>query len=291
MDNLSLYNKHLLKVFKAFVEFCDANDLNYFCCGGTAIGALRHKGMIPWDDDIDVFMPREDFEKILKLKTSAEEKGYSIASFRNGTYNNLFLKFYDMNTTLWEIKEIPFILGVYIDIFPLDTTNDSKEEFLRKFKKRKRLDLTYQITCSNYSFSSIINYYKTGDKKYFYKSILSLFIPKILKTYLQKKLIKIDDEYKKDKGVHLISPYGSYYEKEYLEKEWFKASKKVPFEDFEVKIGVGTHEYLTQIYGNYMKLPPVEKQVSHHYHYYLNLEKGLTMEEVKQEINNNNKNS
>lgn len=285
MDTLSLYNQHLLKVFRAFIEFCDKHNLRYFCCGGTAIGALRHRGIIPWDDDIDVFMPREDFEKLLKLKNVAEKNGYSIASFRNDDYNNLFMKFYDMNTTLWEIKEIPFILGVYIDIFPLDTTNDNKKEFLRKYKKRKRLDLIYQIICSKYSLSSLINYYKIGNKKYFYKSILSMFIPKFLKSYLRKQLIKFDEEYKQDRGEHLISPYGSYYEKEYLNKEWFKEATKVPFGDFQVNIGIGTHDYLTQLYGDYMKLPPIEKQVSHHYHYYLNLEKGLTMKEIEGELN------
>lgn len=282
--NLALYNKQLFEVFSAFIMFCEEHKLNYYCCCGTAIGAVRHQGIIPWDDDIDVFMPRKDFETLLHMKDIAEQKGYSVASIKNGDNYNLFMKFYDKNTALWEIREVPFILGLYIDVFPLDNTNDSKKEFLKKYKRRRRIELLYQLSYSQYTLRGVLGYYMAGNKKYFVKGLTSFFVPSILGKYLRNVLLKIDSGYMNDSGKNLISSYGDYWDKEYLESSWFESAKKVRFEDFEVSIGVGTHEYLTQIYGDYMKLPPTEKQVSHHYHYYLNLDKAMTREEIEIEL-------
>ena len=282
--DVSGYKRKLLQTFKNYISFCERHSLTYYCCGGTALGAIRHKGIIPWDDDIDVFMPRADFEKLYDLKKEIESVGYSVASIKDDTNYNLFMKYYDKNTTLWEIKEVPFISGVYIDIFPLDRTADSKAQFLKKYTKRRRIELLYQLSYSRYAFRDICSYYREKNIKAFKKGVFSLFVPNFMRTYLKNKLIEIDKQYKEDNGPNMISSYGDYWEKEYLDSKWFGAFEKKQFEDFEVSLGTGTHQYLSQVYGNYMQLPPLDKQVTHHFHYYLNLDRGLQMNEIMKEL-------
>lgn len=277
------YKEKLLQTFKAFISFCNSHGLEYYCCGGTAIGAIRHKGIIPWDDDIDVFMQRKDFEKLFALKKEAEEKGYGIASIKDGSNYNLPMKFYDLNTTLWEVKEIPFLSGVFIDVFPIDKTSDNRELFLKKYTKRRRLELLYQLSYSKYTIGGLWKYYQYGNIKALKKGLLSIFIPNIMQNFFRKKLLKIDINYANDNGPQLISPYGDYWGKEYLDYNWFRSSFLTPFEDFEVNLAEGTREYLAQVYGDYMKLPPKEKQVTHHYHYYVNLDKHISFEQIQKE--------
>ena len=93
------------------------------------LGAVRHNDIIPWDDDIDVFMPRKDYEKLINLENDIDKDGFGIISAKNSSSYATFSKIYSKNTTLWEIESIPFVYGVYVDIFPLDETGISKSEF------------------------------------------------------------------------------------------------------------------------------------------------------------------
>jgi len=279
------YKQKLLQTFRAFIDICEEFNLAYFCCGGTALGAVRHQGLIPWDDDIDVFMPRRDYEALLKLQTEIEKRGYHVASMKNGDFYNLFMKFGDMNTTLWEIKEIPLIGSVYIDIFPLDSTNDNVRDFLKKYRKWRRVQLLYQLSISSYSVKDIWYYWKEKDSKKVFKGLASFLVPHAFSSVLRKKLIVIDECFKKDEGENLISPYGDYSEKEYLSKSWFDSFEYLPFEGFQVKVGKGNVDYLKQVYGDFMQLPPKEKQITHHFHYYLNLDRCMSLEDILYDIN------
>lgn len=284
-EQVMQYKQKLLQTFRGFVEFCEEFNLSYFCCGGTALGAVRHQGLIPWDDDIDVFMPRQDYEALLKMQTEIEKRGYHVASMINGDYNNLFMKFSDMNTTLWEIKEIPVIGGVYIDIFPLDSTNDKVKDFVKKYRRWRRIQFFYQLSISSYSVKDILCYWKTGDRKKVIKGLSSFWVPSFFASVLRDKLLAIDDCFKNDSGENIISPYGDYWEKEYLARSWFSSFEYLTFEGFQVRVGNGNKEYLRQVYGDFMQLPPKEKQVTHHSHYYLNLERRMSLEEILNDIN------
>lgn len=278
------YLKVLFKTFEAFINTCEKYDLRYFCAGGTVLGAVRHGNIIPWDDDIDVFMPRKDYEKIIALNSEISKGDYGVISAHNTENSATFAKFYSKNTTLWELKEIPFVYGLYIDIFPLDETDDDLDTFLSKYMKLRNAQRKYQLCQMRFDVKDIIKYYRLGDKKYFYKGILSWFFPRILKSHYRKHLLDCESLFigKEGTGHHMVCPYGEYFKKEYQEKSWYDDYALLPFGSLQVRVPKDYDAFLKHVYGDYMKLPPKEKQVSHHYHYFLDLDKGLTLDEVKE---------
>lgn len=278
------YKNNLYRILKYFISFCEKNELTYCCATGTMLGAVRHHDIIPWDDDIDVFMPRKDYEELLTLSPEMEADGFRVISAKTSYSFATFAKIYNKDTTLWELESIPFVYGVYIDIFPLDETSLPKAEFIKNYRLFRNLFRKYQLSQMKFSALRLYNDIKDKDNKMIIKGIASLFIPSFLSGYFRKKIIQFEKRVSKDKGEYLVSYYGDYWEREYFDKKWFESYLDVPFSDFTVKIPIGYHEYLTNVYGDYMKFPPVEKRVSHHYHYYLNLDKGMTIDEVQKEI-------
>ena len=106
----SRYKEILLKTMKAFIAFCKEHDIEYMAAYGTILGTIRHKGLIPWDDDIDVFMTRENYEKFLQFKKDVFKTGYEIIDKNDKGYYLPFAKFCDANSTIWEKKEIACFL-------------------------------------------------------------------------------------------------------------------------------------------------------------------------------------
>ena len=137
MNNSEIeYKKKLLETFKAFDAFCRKHDINYYAAYGTLIGAVRHKGLIPWDDDIDVLMLPDDYNKFCSYRGNVDGH-YDIVDSRDENYWLLTLaKFVDMNTTLWEMEEYPCVTGVYIDIFPLyENDHDQAVKLKTQYEK------------------------------------------------------------------------------------------------------------------------------------------------------------
>lgn len=291
LDKLSIeqYKRHLLRLFERFIAFCDEHSLNYFCAGGTMLGAVRHHGLIPWDDDIDLFMMRKDYEKLISLQPELSKRGIGLEGIQCNMDFAVFLKLWDMRTTLWEIEEIPYVYGVFIDIFPLDYSDDSLSQFLVKYKKRRLLSHFYQLSHMRFDLKSLKNRLIQKDFKFVVKDILSLFVPHFLSGYIRTLILREDERNQKERGCNIASYYGDYWEREYLKKEWFDNTILVDFDNLKVKIPVGFDEYLSQIYDDYMKLPPIEKRITHHYHFYLNLDKGMTIGEVMEEMDDINK--
>lgn len=275
------FRYHLYRILKYFISFCEKNELTYCCATGTMLGAVRHHDIIPWDDDIDVFMPRKDYEKLLTIAHEMERDDFKVISARNSSSFATFAKIYCKDTTLWEFESIPFVYGVYIDIFPLDETSITKSEFMKKYCYFRNLFRKYQLSQMRFSLKRFIAHIREKDKKMAIKDLLSIMFPTWLADYYRKKIIKFEAERSLEHGDHLVSYYGDYWGREYFEKTWFDSYVDLPFSDFTVKVPSGYHDYLTNVYGDYMKFPPVEKRVSHHYHYYLNMDKHLEMEDIK----------
>ena len=281
------YKKHLYRILKFFISICEKHNLTYCCATGTMLGAVRHNDIIPWDDDVDVFMPRKDYEQLLTIAEEIESDGFGLISAKNCFSYATFAKLYNKNTTLWEMESIPFVYGVYIDIFPLDETDDDRKTFRKKYRYFRNLFRKYQLSQMKFSLKRLLRNIKEGDTKMALKDLLSIFVPACMSDHYRMKIVQFEKEAASGVGNHLVSYYGDYWEKEYFDKKWFEDFTNMPFSDFKVIVPKGYHEYLTNVYGDYMKFPPVEKRASHHYHYYLNMDKGMGIEEVRKVMKRN----
>ena len=291
--DIEKYKRVLFDTMKSFMRICEQKNLQYFGSGGTVLGAVRHHGIIPWDDDIDVYMPRKDYNEFIKLKGVINESGYEICTIDDDGYYLPYAKFCNTNTTIWERAEFPFIIGVFIDVFPLDECNGKIDEM-------KSLRNTYGKFVTKYLFSirnTSLKEITTLCKEKHYRKAFSF-----LRKYLINKCIFGPDKYKKKifeyekyfqslKGDYLLYFFCTYkVEKEIYKKEWFDDYVLLPFEDFQIRVCKGYKEYLTQLFGDYMTPPKVEMRVSRHFHYYVNLEHRLSLEEVQAiKKQNNNK--
>lgn len=248
------FKEQILHVFKFTVRFLEQHGLRYVACGGTVLGAVRHRDFIPWDDDIDIYMPRKDYERLLDLKQEARREGFDVLSLRDKGYYLPFAKVSDMHTTLWEQKEFPFVMGVYVDIFALDNFSCSDEEL---------------TTIQRKSLKKFYNYQKTLNP---------LLRP--LRSFMLKRFLNYQSWYSSfdgDKTVCVTQWAGHIFK-----REWFEDVVSLPFGDTTVIVPKDYDGYLTCLYGDYMTLPPIEKRVSEHNHFYLNFDEGLTLNEVKQ---------
>lgn len=280
------FKKILLNTMYNFDEFCVQNNLQYFACSGTAIGAVRHKGFIPWDDDIDIFMPRKDYNKLVAMRHELKARGYAIKNLGDDEYIYAFAKFYDINTTLIETDSFPnCLLGVYLDIFPLDEVDGTLDEIKNKKEVYTSAYRKFQDTFLSLSMRQFISclYHKDFTRL---KELLMLLVQtKNKKKEIRTKFKQIEDNWAEERGIKLMTHSGIYaLDKELFDKSWFSESIRVPFENIQINIPKEYDKYLSHLYGDYMVLPPLEKRVSMHPHFYLNLKEGLTLKDVERRI-------
>lgn len=251
-----------LDILKEVSDFCDENNLTYFLCGGTLLGAIRHEGYIPWDDDIDIMMPKPDYERLIEGFKSEDLKLYNHNSIKG--YNNPFVKISDTKTKAIGRGIKDYEIGVNIDVFPLDGFPNSSiltSLHINRVKIYRSLMKAEYITSKK--DQSII------------KSFIA-FISKITLQFVSKKVLlekitqvskKYRFEYSRFAGI-LVWGYGK---REVCPKSVFNKQIDVLFEGNYFKGPEDYDTYLTNVYGDYMKLPPVEKrQSSHKVKYFIN---------------------
>jgi lipopolysaccharide cholinephosphotransferase len=242
-----------LIILKKFVEICEEFDLQYFLIGGTALGAVRHSGFIPWDDDIDVGMPRTDYEKFLKVaqeKLNPEYFLQSIDTDKNYVYS--FIKIRKNNTVLKQknFENIAIHQGISIDVFPLDGCGNNYKKARKHYKKIKVL---------NYIIMSPALVNSQKNKSFPYKVKLSS-LKIVYKFSNREKLInrlnKLLNKYSIENSQFVANLLGSAHEKEIMEKDViFGNYNKLKFEDGDFCVPSKMHDYLASIYGDYMTVP------------------------------------
>ena len=237
-----------------FVRICDKHGIKYFVQGGTLLGTVRHGGFIPWDDDIDVSLPREDYEKFLTIAEKELPDYYFLQTKdTDPEYPNNFAKIRDSRTTFIEssAKNLKINHGAYIDIFPLDNYPSGKKAKVYELKKRL---LTQRI-------------YKA-----FYMPHMS-FIAKIITmiTVILFPSLKgaVEKREKLFKSVaptdRVVNNSGAWLDKEIIPREWVQGTIQMDFEGIKVNVSDKFDEWLTYVYGDYMSLPPENERVGHHY--------------------------
>ncbi|MBR6247296.1 MAG: LicD family protein [Bacteroidales bacterium] len=267
MDTQSRYRRILLGTFRAFSDLCGQNGIRWWLAFGAAIGAVRHGGMIPWDDDIDVFMPREDYERFLSLKRA----GYEIVELRSGRdLPFAYAKFCDASTTLVEQRRYPVTTGVFIDIFPLDEAGPDPEP-LRRLYRSSFTDYvrSFRLHFAGEWFSDLLH----GKWRGCAVALQDLVWMRPRHKTLRQRFL---DAYSKaasqpSSGAYAVWCTNSEYTGITFPHEWFARTDMVPFEDMTVPLPGGNHALLTLLYGDYMSLPPQEQRTSGHLRYYLNL--------------------
>lgn len=280
------WNAIITDVFRKFIEICKDNDLTYFCCGGTAIGAVRHQGMIPWDDDIDVFMPRPDYDTFIKIAQSTGIGEYELVTpFTYRNYPLYFAKLCNKRTTLQEEADTPCVYGLYIDIFPIDGAPDNykmaraMESKFRKTKNKLEAISTHSTFCE---YLSLLIQPKEWGR--FVRKTIGFFFRQSYRKVLLKEMNSIMYKYPYE-TAKLVAVYcGSYGPKEVFPKEWLKGRTQFTFEGLTVDLPVGYDDYLRQYYGDYMQLPPEEERTSHHLKAYFNMDERVSNEEVSKAI-------
>lgn len=246
-----------MDMLKAIDLFCKQNNIKYSLAYGTLLGAIRHQGYIPWDDDLDIMLLREDYTKFLR---DFQHETYSVISPSNNIdYSLPYAKVFDRRTIINEYADIKCTYGVNIDVFPVDNAPNCPKE-LKKFLKKK--------DCLNKQH--ILKILKISKNRNLIKNLAILFGHIILSFKSLRKIVMgmdiLSSKYRSNTGCKLkgiIAPNDNRRE-ELLPSECFDSYTNVRFEGIEVMAIEKFDEYLKATYGDYMQLPPKEKRISHH---------------------------
>ena len=280
------WNATILDILKAFMKICKDNELTYYCCAGTAIGAVRHHGIIPWDDDIDVIMPRPDYDRLLEIAKTANFGKYEIITpYDDETYPLYFSKLSNRNTTLIEDRQIPCVIGLYVDIFPLDATDDDVAKAKRLKDRYTKIINRLNAVSTHNTFGEYLSLLKKKEKwGRFAIKTLAFFCRSALRRHLIRQMDRLSHLYDYDKAKNVQVYTGSYGHREVFPKAWLGKGKEFPFEDTTVLLPECYDEYLRHFFNDYMQFPPVEQRIEKHNRAYLNIHEKETREEIRKKV-------
>ena len=255
-EDLKKLHEVQVEILKDIDKFCQEHNITYFLIAGTLLGAVRHKGFIPWDDDIDIGMLRSDYEKFIKTYPSDKNNKYFVQTLETDpNYWHSYAKIRKKNTFMNEAKIASLNLNkeIFVDLFPFDNVKDGGYD-----KIKYRANIIKVIRESIYVKRKIITLRDCRIKSL--SAIFLIFPVKTLYKFQKKLMMKYD----KIETTNVACYIGEYQTRnEYLKKDVFLPVKKQEFEG-EMFNAINKPEvYLEQIYGDYMKLPPKEKRVAH----------------------------
>lgn len=256
--NINEIHNHLLKIAIEFNKICELHNIPYYMIGGTLLGAVRHKGFIPWDDDMDFGVPIDRYEELLGYLRNELSEPYRVCTYKTEKgCSTVFAKIDDFSTVIEDkCQDIPLKnqLGLNIDLFPLCycRRNDVKNKYLQFLRG---------INSKIFTESTEGQYYKHLIKK-----VTRFFFPLSRKKLLDKIW---DTTLNIRSGDCLANLFGVFGDREFIPSAWFGSGKLYDFESTTLKGPERFDEYLSQIYGDYMTLPPVEKRKTHASNVYL----------------------
>lgn len=245
----------ILDVMDELDAFCRKHDIQYFLLGGTLLGAVRHKGFIPWDDDIDVGMFPEDYEKFCRIYES--EKGYELKCIqRDPTYYLPFAKLIDPRISLYEEVHKATELGAYVDVFQMEYADKESPAFAAYYSNSFRKTL------------EDLKYMQLRKDRPLWKNALvlagRLLYPRSLPKIAKDRIARAATLSHPQPTDWVANPHGAWGLKEVVPAKSFAGTKEYLFEGRTYLGPVDADTYLSTIYGDYMTPPPPEKQITHH---------------------------
>ena len=262
MDDIKHLHSTLLILMDEIDRVCEKNKIDYTLTGGSMLGAVRHKGFIPWDDDMDIALTRENYDKLLACEKNFGEKYFLQTNKSDPNFYYGYAKSLLNETVTVEYghENTKYKKGIFIDIFPLDNVPE------KKILRNKQKKINYIIQKILRQKMSI----KDNSSWRIRQKILAKILKMISSFFSGSRLMDIIDKNMKivqfenvNYITNLCGMYG--YEKESANKEWFKEYEKIQFEDRKYSVIKERDKYLTKIYGDYMKLPPMEKRHTHEF--------------------------
>ena len=254
-----------LDILKDIIKICKKHNLTYYMMGGTFLGAIRHKGFIPWDDDIDISLNRNEYEKLLKILETELPKKYSMDNFIVNKESLIYATRIEDSTVqvLDKAPNVQLVRNAWIDIFPLDGMPNNA--LIRKIHEFRLLYLRLKFKYSIFSLSVAQN------KKHrpFHEKVLVFLgnhfnFEKILDK--KKCLHQLDKSLKKydyDKSNYVVNFMGAYRFKEMFKKDIYENCSLYDFENTKLNAPKNYDFVLTQMYGDYMKEPPLDERNKH----------------------------
>ena len=251
-----------INILDYLCDFCKRNDIKWWIEFGTLLGAVRHKGFIPWDDDIDVAMLRKDYEVFRKnfneaSQTDVDGRYKLLDPESEKGYKYSFGKIIDLKTILYEGKKERIKIGVYIDVFVYDAAPDDKAEYAFMIKKRDALGKLralklFDLDKNNVSIKSVVAFVR--------KIVLAPLPMSVILNKMQKNAKKYDGV-RTGKIADFLWPYGNFGF--YLNDDFFDDQINLEFEGRFFPAPKKYDTWLRMTYGDYMKLPPVDQRVRH----------------------------
>ena len=231
-------------------------------------------------------MPRPDYDRLLEIAKTADFGKYEIITpYDDETYPLYFSKLSNRNTTLIEDRQIPCVIGLYVDIFPLDATDDDVAKAKRLKDRYTKIINRLNAVSTHNTFGEYLSLLKKKEEwGRFAIKTLAFFCRSAMRRHLIRQMDRLSHLYDYDKAKNVQVYTGSYGHREVFPKAWLGKGKEFPFEDTTVLLPECYDEYLRHFFNDYMQFPPVEQRIEKHNRAYLNIHKKETREEIRKKV-------